>query len=151
MSFMDKFKAGVAEAGSKAKTLVDINRLKLQNNSKKSDIEEQYQEIGKLVFDSIEEGSWPLTKEQLKPQINQILQLKWEIEQNLLQIKNLGDEKICKSCGNQVSINDRFCSKCGYTFEIELEPIQVIELNEGSGYDGDTLVVPDPLQKKKDQ
>lgn len=132
MSFMDKFKAGVVEAGSKAKTLVDINRLKLQNNGKKSDIEQQYQEIGKFVFDSIEEGNWPPRKEQLAPQIQQILQLKWEIEQNLLQIKNLGDEKACKSCGTQVSINDRFCSKCGYTFEIGQGPVKVIELNGSS-------------------
>ncbi|UNK19952.1 zinc ribbon domain-containing protein [Paenibacillus sp. N3/727] len=151
MSFMDKFKAGVTEAGSKAKTLVEINRLKLQNNSKKSDIEQQYQEIGKLVFDSIEEGSWPLTKEQLEPQINQIMQLKCEIDQNLLQIINLGDEKKCKSCGNLVSVNDRYCSKCGYTFEIEHELVQVIELNEGSVHDGDTFIVPDPLKKKEDQ
>ncbi|MFC7681376.1 zinc-ribbon domain-containing protein [Paenibacillus sp. GCM10028914] len=132
MSFMDKFKAGVAEAGSKAKTLVEINRIKLQNTSKKNEIEQQYQEIGKLVFDSAEKGDWPLTKEQLEPQINHIVQLKWEIEQNLQLIKNLTDVKTCKSCGNQVSINDRFCSKCGYTFEIEHESIQVIEESSNS-------------------
>lgn len=36
MSFFDKFKAGVSDAGNKAKTLVEINRLKLQNNGKKA-------------------------------------------------------------------------------------------------------------------
>lgn len=151
MSFMDKFKAGVAEAGSKAKTIVEINRLKLQNSGKKSDIEQQYQEIGKLVFASIEEGSWPLTKEQLEPQVNQVLQLKWEIEQNLLQIKNLADEKTCKSCGNQVSMYDRFCSKCGYTFQIvQDESVNLIELNDGSDRVQDTAFESDHQIKKEE-
>ncbi|WP_054955507.1 zinc-ribbon domain-containing protein [Paenibacillus dakarensis] len=130
MSFMDKFKQGVVEAGSKAKTLVEINRIKLQNNSKKNEMEQQYQEIGKLVFDAAEEGRWPLPKEQFEQPINHILQLKWEIEQNLQLIQNLTDEKTCKSCGSRVSVNDRFCSKCGYTFEITQEPVQIME--EGS-------------------
>lgn len=149
MSFMDKFKAGVAEAGSKAKTLVEINRIKLQNNGKKNEIEEQYQEIGRRVFDAAEEGNWPLPKEQLEPQINHILQLKWEIEQNLELIKNLTDEKTCKSCGNQVSINDRFCSKCGYTFEVIQEPIEVIE-ETSSGNEGVARITIDS-QIKKDE
>lgn len=149
MSFMDKFKAGVAEAGSKAKTLVEINRIKLQNSGKKNEIEEKYQEIGKFVFDAAEEGRWPLSKEQLEPQINHILQLKWEIEQNLELIKNLTDEKTCKSCGSQVSINDRFCSKCGYTFEIAQEPIEVIE-ESSLGNEGEVKVTLN-AQNKKDE
>ncbi|KKO51290.1 zinc ribbon domain-containing protein [Paenibacillus sp. DMB20] len=133
MSFMDKFKAGVAEAGSKAKTMVEINKLKLQNSGKKNEMNEQFQEIGKVVFEAVESGMWPPERERLETYIEQLSRLKWEIEQNELQIKNLTDVKTCKSCGQQAAIQDRYCSVCGYTFEIVQEPeVRAIELGEGS-------------------
>jgi len=127
MSLINKFKAGVAEAGNKAKTVVEINRLKMQNSSKQNEIEQQYQEIGRLVFEAREDDAWPIIKEQLDPNMNRILQLKFEIEQNLLQIANLSDEKPCRSCGATVAIDVRFCPKCGHTFEIIDQPIEVNE------------------------
>ncbi|GAB6992330.1 hypothetical protein [Paenibacillus pini] len=47
MSFFDKLKSGVTEAGNKAKNAVEINRLKMQNSSKQKEIEHSYQQIGK--------------------------------------------------------------------------------------------------------
>lgn len=52
MDFFDKLKAGVAEAGSKAKTVVEVNRLKMQNNTLQGQIDQQYQEMGKRVFEA---------------------------------------------------------------------------------------------------
>lgn len=118
MSFFDKFKAGVSDAGNKAKTLVEINRLKLQNSGKKNDIDEQLLEIGKVVFAATEAGNWPSDQESIQDYVASIHQLKFEIEQNLLQIANLTDEKVCRSCGNSSAINAKFCASCGQTFEI---------------------------------
>lgn len=118
MSFFDKFKAGVSDAGNKAKTLVEINRLKLQNSGKKSDIDEQLLEIGKVVFAATEAGNWPPDQESIQDYVVRIHQLKFEIEQNLLHIANLTDEKVCRSCGNSSAINAKFCASCGQTFEI---------------------------------
>lgn len=118
MSFFDKFKAGVSDAGSKAKTLVEINRLKLQNSGKKNDIDEQLLEIGKVVFAEVEAGKWPPDQESIRDYIANIHQLKFEIEQNLHQIANLTDEKVCRSCGNSSAMNAKFCAHCGRTFEI---------------------------------
>lgn len=55
--FFNKVKAGVSEAGNKAKTVVEINRLKLQNNGKQNDIDQQYQVMGKLLFEAVTQGA----------------------------------------------------------------------------------------------
>lgn len=34
MSFLDKVKSGFSEAGSKAKVVMEVNKLKMQNNKK---------------------------------------------------------------------------------------------------------------------
>lgn len=118
MSFFDKFKAGVSDAGNKAKILVEVNRLKLQNNGKKSDIDEQLLEIGKVVFAATEAGQWPPEEESIQSYVAKIHQLNFEIEQNLLHIANLTDEKVCRGCGNSSAINAKFCAHCGRTFEV---------------------------------
>ncbi|ANA81532.1 hypothetical protein PVOR_10444 [Paenibacillus vortex V453] len=118
MSFFDKFKAGVSDAGNKAKILVEVNRLKLQNNGKKSDIDEQLLEIGKVVFAATEAGQWPPEEESIQSYVAKIHQLNFEIEQNLLHIANLTDEKVCRGCGNSSALNAKFCAHCGRTFEV---------------------------------
>ena len=115
MSF-DKFKAGVSDAGNKAKTLVEINRLK-RKTTVKSDIDEQLLEIGKVVF-ATEAGKWPPDQESIQSYVAKIHQLNFEIEQNLLQIANLTDEKVCRGCGNSSAMNAKFCAHCGRTFEV---------------------------------
>ncbi|WP_449602374.1 zinc ribbon domain-containing protein [Paenibacillus sp. Marseille-Q9583] len=124
MSFFNKVKAGVSEAGNKAKTVVEINRLKLQNNSKQNDIDQQYQVMGKLLFEAVTQGAGPLPSEQIEKNISRILELKSEIEVNLQQIAGLSDVKHCKACGGNVAIEARFCPSCGSTFEAPNEPIR---------------------------
>lgn len=118
MSFFDKFKAGVSEAGNKAKILVEVNKLKLQNGSKRSEIDEQLLEIGKVVYASAESGNYPPDKQSFESYMERIQQLKFEIEQNELQIANLSDEKLCRTCGRSSAISAKFCSHCGSTFEV---------------------------------
>lgn len=56
MSFLDKLKSGVSEAGTKAKILVEINRLKLINVGKQNEISGLYKEIGEKVALAAEAG-----------------------------------------------------------------------------------------------
>ncbi|OMF95211.1 zinc ribbon domain-containing protein [Paenibacillus sp. FSL R7-0273] len=121
MSFFDKFKAGVSEAGNKAKTVVEVNRLKLQNSGKQSEIDKQYQSMGKLLFEATLQGS-ALQADAYAVNMNRILALKAEIEANLEQISALGDVKICKGCNSSVPADTRFCPNCGHTFEAPREP-----------------------------
>lgn len=121
VSFFDKFKAGVTEAGNKAMNVVEVNRLKLQNSSKQNEIDKQYQLMGKMLFEATLNESL-LPREAFAVNMDRVLVLKNEIEANLEQIATLGDGKHCKSCGSSVAADARFCPNCGYTFEAPREP-----------------------------
>ncbi|GGG82625.1 hypothetical protein [Paenibacillus radicis (ex Gao et al. 2016)] len=91
----DKVKAGVVEAGNKAKTVMEINKLKLQNNSKLNEIERQYREIGKQVFEAKQlDSAAALSSDDLEPFMNTIKGLQEEIEHNLKEIKFLSDDNV---------------------------------------------------------
>lgn len=117
MSFFDKLKSGVTEAGNKAKIAVEVNRLKMQNSSKQREIEERYQEIGKSVFQSLTNKDQVLNDEQLESLVQDILTLKDEIQKNQEQIGYVGDQKEC-ACGEKVLMTARYCPACGHAFEV---------------------------------
>lgn len=119
MSFFDKLKSGVAEAGNKAKIAVEVNRLKMQNSTKQKEIDQEYQHIGKMVFDSLQRGEGVCSPEHLQPMVERIVQLQDEIQLNLHQINVIADEKKCV-CGHTVPIAARFCPECGHQF-VEIE------------------------------
>ncbi|OAB45785.1 zinc ribbon domain-containing protein [Paenibacillus antarcticus] len=117
MSFFDKLKSGVSEAGNKAKVAVEINRLRMQNSSKQREILDHYQEIGRSVFMSLTNENQSLNNDHLEPIIQQILTLKDEIQKNQDQMGSVGDEKDCV-CGQKVAIAARYCPACGHAFEV---------------------------------
>jgi hypothetical protein len=90
---MDKMKSGFSEAGSKAKVMVEVNKLRLQNSSKQKEIENHYQEIGRIVFMTAVNRISEDTNNDYQSIIEQILQLENEMEQNRDQIKLLTSEK----------------------------------------------------------
>lgn len=124
MSFFDKLKSGVSEAGSKAKVLVEINKLKLINVGKQNEINGLYKEIGEKVTLAAELGQ-ELQLVYFSEQLEKIAMLKTEIEQNQLKISNLSDEKQCPSCNRSLPIDAKACPSCNTSFLIE-EP-QIIE------------------------
>ncbi|MUT68425.1 hypothetical protein [Paenibacillus sp. NEAU-GSW1] len=99
----DKVKAGVVEAGHKAKTLVEINRLKMQNNSKLNEIERQYQQIGVLVF-TIRQANKDadIPNAELEPMIQTITRLQDEIQHNLKEIQFLSESSTVEEDKGQV-------------------------------------------------
>jgi hypothetical protein len=54
LSFLDKMKKGLTEAGSKAKEMVDVGRLSLQIDHKRKEIEQLYAKIGEKTFQYIQ-------------------------------------------------------------------------------------------------
>jgi len=115
MSFMDKVKSGFSEAGSKAKVVVEVNKLKLNNGNKQKEIEKLYQNIGHLFFQKAV-GRLPEVAESVyQSVIAEIVRLENEIEENKKQIKALTNEKDCV-CGKPAPLDARFCPSCGHTF-----------------------------------
>lgn len=116
MSFFNKLKKGVSEAGAMAKVTVEVNRLKLQISSIKKEISELHTSIGKLVYEqhieTIENNS------EIKALCEQIKEKYNEIEVIQQKIIGISGEKKCE-CGITVPIDTRFCSQCGHQFTEE--------------------------------
>lgn len=115
MSFMDKVKSGFSEAGSKAKLVVEVNKLKMQNSNKQKEIEKIYQNIGRLFFLNAV-GRMPEAPDaEYETNIAEIMRLENEIEENKKQLKVLTNEKDCV-CGKTSPLDARFCPSCGHVF-----------------------------------
>lgn len=115
MSFMDKVKTGFSEAGSKAKMMVEVNKLKMQSSGKQKEIEKHYQEIGQLIFQAAMERIPEGQAVDYQVNIDAIVQLEGEIQDIKRQLKALTKEKECV-CGKAAPLDARFCPACGYTF-----------------------------------
>jgi len=115
VSFLDKLKSGVTDAGNKAKIAVEVNRLKMQNSSIRKDVDQVYMEMGKLVFLSIRDQGEINNEQLIRPLFEEIVNFETEIKANLQQIKTLSGERDC-ICGNIVSSSTRFCPNCGHEF-----------------------------------
>ncbi|CAM4343504.1 zinc ribbon domain-containing protein [Paenibacillus tarimensis] len=120
MNFMDKFKSGVKEAGNKAKIVVEVNRLKMQNSSKQGEIDKHWQEIGRMVYEAETSagsaGMNPELSARWAPLIDRVNVLKEEIQANLLEIRLLTNEKDCPKCGYKAAADTQFCVQCGSGF-----------------------------------
>jgi len=115
MSFMNKVKSGFSEAGSKAKIVVEVNKLKLQNSNKQKEIEKLYQNIGRLFFLNAVGRLEDVAEANYQSDVAEIVRLESEIEENKKQIKTLTNEKDCV-CGKPAPLDARFCPSCGHTF-----------------------------------
>lgn len=131
MSFLDKLKTTVSEAGSKAKILVEQNKLKLANVAKQAQIEKLHKEIGAMVA-SLHFAGEDISVDAFQQQLEQISILKHEIEQNEHEIEMLSEEKECKQCGKETPVLAKVCLYCQAEFEIidvsnkeQIEPILI--------------------------
>lgn len=115
MSFMDKVKSGFSEAGSKAKTVMEVNKLKSQIGSNQNHIEKLYQNIGRLYFLNAVGRLPDVGESDYQSDIEEIVRLENDIEENKKQIKMLMNEKDCV-CGKPAPLDARFCPSCGHTF-----------------------------------
>ena len=117
MSLIDKIKSGVSEAGQKAKVVVEVNKLRLINVSKQSEINSLYKQIGEKVSQYVDQ-SVALEPALFATELEQINILKFEMEQNTYQIHNLNDEKSCPQCQHLNAFDARECSQCHEPFPI---------------------------------
>ncbi|MCR8655818.1 zinc ribbon domain-containing protein [Paenibacillus endoradicis] len=129
MSLIDKIKSGVSEAGHKAKIVVEVNKLRIINVSKQSEINSLYKQIGEKVSQFVDQNI-SLEPSLFASELEQIDILKFEIEQNILQIHNLNDEKSCPHCHHDNAFDARECAQCHAPFPIH--DIPNIEISNNS-------------------
>lgn len=115
MSFINKMKLGFMEAGSKAKMVVEVNKLILQNSNKQQEIEKLYQNIGRSFFQKAVGRLSDDAESDYQTGVVRIIRLENEIAENNKQIKQLTYEKDC-FCGKFAPLDARFCPFCGHIF-----------------------------------
>ncbi len=130
MAFLDIVKKGVSDAGTKAKNLVESNRLKMQITQKEKDIDEIFRNIGRIIFQSSQNKDLPDIEETVKGYCKDVLKAKHEILSFEESINQLNDEKLCV-CGKTVPKDTCFCSFCGNQFPVEaINPKSEVETDQ---------------------
>ena len=101
------------DATQKAKDLSELARLRMEIRSKEEDMNQLYQQTGKDYYAT--------HKDDEQPEFEQIILMKNtekvldDLKQQLGQIKGM---QKCPQCGNEMSLEADYCSKCGAKLNI---------------------------------
>lgn len=127
MDFFNKLGKKTTEAyqSAKEKTTKISGELRLKGKISecKDKIDDQYKEIGKIVYEKMKAGV-DASKEEITPKCEEIERLKDEISKAEVEILALKDIKKCSSCGAELELNAEFCSKCG-TKQPTVEKVEI--------------------------
>lgn len=109
--FISRAKGAVDVIGEKAGQLVDVSKLNLKLIELKSELKSEFEELGRIVYDSNEEKI--TGNQKITTQIQTIKQLTQDIEKLKTQIAFAKNKVLCKSCGHHNEIESSYCAKCG--------------------------------------
>ena len=116
MDFFNKLGKKTTEAyqTAKEKTSKLSEELKLRGKISDSNekIDNEYQEIGKLVQEKMKSGE-DASKEEITPRCEEIERLKENIEKAEVELLALKNIKKCSDCGEELDLKADFCSRCG--------------------------------------
>lgn len=91
MGFFDKLKEGASKAADKAKETVEITRLNTQISSKRKEIEKNYLEMGKAVYQAYAANNSNQAEPAMEngcTAITNLLQEIIQLEQKIREVKN---------------------------------------------------------------
>jgi ribosomal protein L40E len=129
MDFFNKLGKKTTEAyqSAKEKTTKISGELKLKGkiSEYKEKINQEYKEIGKMVYEKMKAGE-DASKEDITPKCEEIERLKVEIEKAEVEILALKDIKKCADCGAELELKAEFCSKCGSKQPV-IEKVEIVE------------------------
>lgn len=132
MDFFEKLGKKATEtfnsAAEKTTKLAGETKLRLKINDCKSKIKEQYENIGKIVYQHyVLDGNIDI-KDEIAEQLEKISGLTDEIEDYERQILESKNMKQCENCKNTIERSAKFCPECGA--EQPEEPAQEVEVVE---------------------
>lgn len=111
-------KSAAESVGKHAEKIVDTSKLRVNLAEINSEIEENFEELGKFVYENCKEA---LADEvEATGKIVAIDELKAQadaVNKALLEMQN---KKICPECGAERHTGDLFCSSCGAKLDEEV-------------------------------
>lgn len=119
---LKKIRSGAGKVAKQADKAVDIKRIELQIASIRKQIEEEFEKLGRVVY----ENDLTVEENDDTPEIiSKINELKMEVsakEEEVEAIKTQAtepsqsastDKSFCSECGAENNPESRFCSSCG--------------------------------------
>jgi hypothetical protein len=131
MEFIDKLKLMGCETykytTEKTSKIAKETKMKMKINQNKSNIEDIYVEIGKIVYQQhVREENIDINSD-IEMYCKQIDGLSNEIEEINNEILNLKDKKKCEVCAKEIEIECKFCPHCGQKqSEVEAKDAEVV-------------------------
>lgn len=111
-------KKGFTKAAQKTKetseVVVEIAKLKYKLVEINSDIDDNYQKIGKLVYNAGEDEDITEKLKELCDEITSLSEKKEDMQESYNELVN---KKQCPKCGMKLDKDFEFCPKCGHSFE----------------------------------
>lgn len=117
MDFFNKLGKKASEAykitADKTGKIAKEAKLRMKISELKNEIDDIYEEIGKLIYENhVREEKQDITK-QLEEKCTKIDCLSDEIETNLKECLELKDKKRCENCYVEIEKDVKFCPECG--------------------------------------
>lgn len=116
----NKIKRNVTKTVSKAKdvsgNMIELAKAKFRLSEINTDIEEKYIKIGKLVYNSDENGN---VEDDISKLCDNITELKSEYENLKEKINDMSGKKVCPVCGEKNDKDYDYCPKCGNSMSRE--------------------------------
>lgn len=88
-------------------------KLKSYIGENKNRIERVYTVIGRKVYEKHVEGKVGEIDEYIKPEIEEIEEIARKIENMNNEIRTINNIKLCEKCASEISLDSKFCPKCG--------------------------------------
>jgi division protein CdvB (Snf7/Vps24/ESCRT-III family) len=112
VSFFDKIKEGAKKGTELAQQTVELTKINSQISSKKKEIEDRYNKIGHIVYDSRLSNQTADSEVTIQLLCKEVAGLFDEINVLEQKIQEVKKERTC-TCGTVVSTDVKFCPKCG--------------------------------------
>ena len=100
-----------SKVAKKSGEVVEQSKYSLAISGANSDIKEEYEKIGKLIYNGYRDGS--VSSEEVEGHCGKIDEKLAEIEDYRKKINGIKSTKTCSVCRAQVSEDSTFCAKCG--------------------------------------
>lgn len=133
MEFFDKIGQKASEAykvtADKTGKIAKEAKLRMKMGELKSEINDIYEDIGKIVYEKhIREEEYDITEE-LEERCTRIDCLSDEMDSYLKECLELKDKKQCTNCNTKIEKTANFCPECGVKQEKEVEqPAKEVEV-----------------------
>jgi len=119
----NRIKSGAGKVAKEADKAARAQRIEMQISSINKQVEEEYQKLGRLVYENNLVGSDEEAASSIMASISNLLSQIEEKRQEIEEIKEqadvsppvavAGEKKFCSECGAQNTVGSKFCASCG--------------------------------------